>query len=356
MSDPYLLAVSLLTTGQVAVPPPLVPPSTTPEDFLALLDISASDVLQPAVPVKTIPLVELTTPEFSKSYEQQVQHSGLSTTERSPIESQLTTPVATPVAARELTPTFPPLLKPDVAPAPSSGSQLYLQRLAALKAGKLYTRLSPDSFYSSWKSATRQPTHEQWKRLLAQEAKAIARGQGNNRLAILVGDSLSQWFPSAQLPNGKFWLNQGISGENSSQVLQRLPSLTQTRPETIYVMTGINDLRQGATDTRILNNIRQIVRRLRSNHPQSQIIVQSILPTRLSAIPNARIRNLNQQIAKISQQEGAGYLNLHALFIDSEGQLQHDLTTDGIHLTRRGYQVWQDGLQYAESWLAANIN
>ncbi|NEQ04832.1 MAG: hypothetical protein F6K37_02175 [Moorea sp. SIO4E2] len=71
-------------------------------------------------------------------------------------------------------------------------------------------------------------------------------------------------------------------------------------------------------------------------------------------ISNQRIRNLNQQIAQIAQQEGAAYLNVHKLFTDSKGQMQHNLTTDGIHLTPLGYQVWQEALQYTESLIAAN--
>jgi lysophospholipase L1-like esterase len=74
----------------------------------------------------------------------------------------------------------------------------------------------------------------------------------------------------------------------------------------------------------------------------------------LSAIPNERIRNLNQEIAFIAQQEGAGYLNLHTLFADGQGELEPELTTDGLHLTRRGYEVWQQGLNYAESVMATN--
>jgi len=118
-------------------------------------------------------------------------------------------------------------------------------------------------------------------------------------------------------------------------------------------LAGINDLRQGVADEVILRNIRQIVQRLRQNHPRAQVVVQSILPTRLSAIGNERIRNLNQQIAVIAQQEGAGYLNLHSLFTDEQGEMRSELTTDGIHLTHRGYEVWQEALQYAESVLAA---
>lgn len=162
------------------------------------------------------------------------------------------------------------------------------------------------------------------------------------------------WFPASGLPGGQLWLNQGISGENSGQILKRLSALAVTRPDTIYVMAGTNDLRQGASDEVILDNIRQIVSQLRQNHPQAQVVIESILPMRLNAISNKRISNLNQQIAAIAQEAGAGYLNLNALFTDTQGQMRQDLTTDGIHLSRRGYEVWQDALHYAESVMAVN--
>jgi lysophospholipase L1-like esterase len=237
-------------------------------------------------------------------------------------------------------------------PSPRSGPQLYQQRVAALKAGRLHTRLQGNSFYPQWKNASQQPTYEQWKQLLTQEAKAASKGQGSNRLSILVGDSLTLWFPSQSLSNHKFWLNQGISGENSAQVWSRLSSLSMTRPDTIYVMVGINDLRQGATDQAILNNMRGIVRRLRQNHPQAEIVVQSILPTRNQGIANSRIRHLNEQIMMISRQEGGNYLNLYDLFVDEQDQLKPNLTTDGLHLNPQGYQVWKSALDYAESWIA----
>lgn len=357
MSDPYLLAASLLTVGPITVPPPPAPPPNLPDDILALLGSTALQPWQPVATHQIDPSLETASPEFSKA------KFSVADTDNDTI-SQSITPLLTPVVAQVATAgetNLQVLPKPESkALFPASGTQLYLQRLAALKAGKLYTRLPADSFQSFWTKEvlkgglSQQPTHEQWIRLLEQEAKAVAKGQGGNRLGILVGDSLSMWFPSKGLPSSQLWLNQGISGENSGQVLKRLSAFSQTRPDTIYVMAGINDLRQGASDQVILDNIRQIARRLRLNHPQSKVILQSILPTRLAAIPNERIRNLNQQIAVIAQQEGAGYLNLHNLFADGQGQLGQDLTTDGLHLSASGYQVWQEGLNYAESALAAN--
>lgn len=315
MSNPYLLTASLLTANPLSVPPPPELPPNLPESLSALLTASATQTLQPLV----TPNIEPASPEFS------------------PPQSSTVEAVSTPALR-----------------IPTSGSQLYLQRLAALKAGKTYTRLSADSFYLDWANGTKQPTHEQWKHLLAQEARAMAKGQGNNRLSILVGDSLSLWFPSQRLPQGQFWLNQGISGENTQQILQRLSAFSKTRPDTIYVMAGTNDLRQGFSDRAILDNIQQILRRLRQTHPQARVIVQSILPMRLSAIPNQRIQTLNQHIATIARQEGCNYLNLYPLFTDARDQLRQDLTTDGIHLTLRGYHVWQGALQYTDAVMVAN--
>ncbi|MGB2927202.1 MAG: GDSL-type esterase/lipase family protein, partial [Limnothrix sp.] len=202
--------------------------------------------------------------------------------------------------------------------------------------------------------ATQQPTHQEWKQLLQKEAHSVATGQGNNRLGVLVGDSLSMWFPSELLPEGKLWLNQGISGENSNQILQRLDALDQVRPETIYIMAGVNDLKQGATDATVINNTRAIIRRLRYQHPSATVVLQSLLPTRKAYLSPQRAINLNRQLQAIAAQENAGYLNLHTLFVDGEGKMRSDLSTDGLHLNRQGYQVWQQAMQQAETWVTAS--
>ncbi len=235
--------------------------------------------------------------------------------------------------------------------APRSGSQLYRQRLEALRAGTLYTRLASDSFYSAWSQAQAKPSYTEWKQLLELEARAVARGQGDNRLSVALGDSLSLWLPSQRLPEGQLWLNQGISGDTTSGILQRLSAFAQTRPDTIYVMAGINDLRRGYSDQLILSNLRQIMRQLHQKHPEAQVVVQSILPTRYAAIPSSRIRALNQRIAAIAQQEKVSFLDLYPYFADTQDHLNRALTTDGLHLNPRGYQVWQVALQQTESQL-----
>ncbi|MEO1373595.1 MAG: SGNH/GDSL hydrolase family protein [Cyanobacteria bacterium J06635_10] len=234
-----------------------------------------------------------------------------------------------------------------------SGNQLYHERLAALKAGYIYTRLASEKLQSLLISRRKSKlTYQDWKRLLAMEAKAMAKGQGKNRLSIMVGDSLSLWFPTKGLPSGKLWLNQGISGDTSTGISKRLSAFSSTKPEVIYIMAGINDLRKGTSDRVILSNHRQMVRRLKRTHPGSYIIIQSILPTRLPKIPNSRIRSINAQLARIAKEEGVNYVNIHKWFTDFQGNLRQDLTTDGLHLSLNGYDVWQAAIQQIEKKLA----
>lgn len=224
---------------------------------------------------------------------------------------------------------------------PTSGGQLYQQRLTALKLGLTYTRIASTSFRNEWLNVTAQPTYLQWKKLLNREAKTMAVGQGSNRLGVIIGDSQALWFPSDRLPKDRFWLNQGISGDTTAGVLKRISTFAKTRPNTIHVIVGINDLRKGKTDQEILGNLKKIMQKLRQEHPAAQIFVHSILPTRLAAIPSNRVRWLNYNIAALTKQESVNYLNLQPAFTDADGNLRRTLTTDGVHLNAQGYQVWQ---------------
>jgi lysophospholipase L1-like esterase len=289
--------------------------------------------------------VEKQTPEFS--------HHGLSPMTATAAALQLV--ATTPLSAVNLeSAPIPNDPIPATVATPKSGGQLYMQRMAAIRKGQLYTRLPANSFQSEWSKSVRQPTYEQWKQLLRFEAKAVAKGQGNNRLSILVGDSLSLWFPSNRLPEGQLWLNQGISGDTTKGILQRLSAFDGTRPSHIYVMAGINDLRHGATDTQVVQNLQKIVQRLKQAHPEAKIVIQSILPTDKVQISNSQILQINQQIEAIAQRENIQYLDLFPHFATHQANIRQELTTDGIHLTLRGYATWQWALGQMDSWLTAS--
>jgi lysophospholipase L1-like esterase len=238
-------------------------------------------------------------------------------------------------------------LHPSSLPAASSGSALADSSHAA--------SVPPPQSLAAELGPRHQLSYNQWVDVLAQEAKAAAE-RPPKRLTVLAGDSISLWFPNDLLPLNRAWLNQGISGETSTGLLKRLDLLDSTKPETIFVMIGINDLIRGADDSTVLDNEEQIVRYLNDEHPQSQIVVQSILPhagkqvtwegrDRLLSISNSRIRALNKELKAIADAEDVYFLDLYPLFADADGNLRPELTTDGLHLSPKGYQVWSTALQ-----------
>lgn len=224
---------------------------------------------------------------------------------------------------------------------PTNGGQLYRFRQATLGAGEIFTRAQPHRYINQWQQEAESPTHQQWQQLLAREATIMAAAQGQNRLTIILGDSLALWLPSEYLPHHRFWLNQSISGETTGNMLQRLHYFANTRPDTIHLMAGINDLRNGATDGDVVHNISQMLLQLRRQHPQAKVVVHSILPTRLDNLPRDRIAQLNQYLAYVAHQRGAEFLDLQPTFADQQGQLRRELTTDGLHLSPSGYELWQ---------------
>ncbi|MGI8504271.1 MAG: SGNH/GDSL hydrolase family protein [Hassallia sp.] len=352
MRDSYLLAASLLTGLAI-------PASTLPQ--LSMIQLENHPVLWnlkqgslPSVGEKIIPSVEISLPEFSNPL-LPIKESLPPTVEEKIAPSG---EISSPEFSNQVLSVPRSSFKVDSEPLDRtlvSGKELYYQRLGALKTGKIYTRFDDDNVRTLARSTSKhQLTYEDWKTLLALEAKAIAQGQGTNHLNVLVGDSLSMWFPAQKLPTGKLWLNQGISGDTSSGVLKRLSFFSKTRPDVIYVMAGINDLRNGVSDETILRNHRRIIRTLKQSHPESLIIVQSILPTRQPKIPNTRIRHINEQLAEIAKEQHVNYLNIHNWFTDYDGNLREDLTTDGLHLSTRGYDVWQWALQQVETKMTAN--
>lgn len=196
--------------------------------------------------------------------------------------------------------------------------------------------------------------YQQWVSLLQAEAQAAVAIDAP-RQNVLLGDSLTLWFPSAMLPGRKTWLNQAISGENSGGLLNRLYLLDQNTPETLFIMIGINDLIWGGSDTDLVYNVRQMIGYLQSTHPQSRIVVQSILPhggeeatwegrDKLLAIPPSRIEAINDQLKLLTVETGTDYLNLYPLFVNGDGHLRPDLSTDGLHLNQDGYMVWRTAL------------
>jgi len=170
---------------------------------------------------------------------------------------------------------------------------------------------------------------------------------------IFLGDSLTEGFDLKRYFPGLRTLNRGIVADHigvqgKRGVLQRLDvSVFDCNPSMVFLMIGVNDLADSDYDfTQLVSGYREIIRQIQTRMPGVTIIVQSCLPTRGKYQHlNPLVLRFNKKIKEIAQECACPYLDLHSLFVDEKGELRKELTRDGVHLTKKGYDIWASAVR-----------
>ena len=118
----------------------------------------------------------------------------------------------------------------------------------------------------------------------------------------------------------------------------------------LYLMLGINELGWNGTET-FRNQSTELIRRVREDHPDVEIVIQSILPVSAQKdaegryVNNQRIAEYNQVWRELAQELDAAYLNVAECVADEAGLLSPELCYDGVHLNPAGCRMWLDYLR-----------
>jgi lysophospholipase L1-like esterase len=162
---------------------------------------------------------------------------------------------------------------------------------------------------------------------------------------VFLGNSITAQCEWAELLNNPKIKNRGISGDTSDGVLERLGLITQSEPSKVFLMIGINDLLFHSPDY-ILENYKEILNRLQSESPMTEVYVYSVLPVnnqvRNIMISNTDIETLNKGIKDLSKDNSLKYIDLHSKLLDAQGNLDSKYTSDGIHINGTAYMVWKE--------------
>jgi len=165
--------------------------------------------------------------------------------------------------------------------------------------------------------------------------------QINSESIIMAGDSLTYNCEWHEMLQNKNVVNRGIGYETSHGLLSRIEEYLGNKPHKIFVMVGVNDILNGETAIRILDNIKGIVYKIKTLSPATEIYIQSVLPCSASFGINHKISFLNSEILKLSAKYGITYVNLYSNFIDKNEQIINEyFIADGLHLTTIGYNTW----------------
>ena len=168
---------------------------------------------------------------------------------------------------------------------------------------------------------------------------------------VFLGNSITagtNWSELLGLPNAK---NRGISGDITYGVLDRLEEIIERKPRKLFVLIGINDISRNIPDSLILKNYKKLISRVKKGSKKTQIYFYTLLPVNSSF---AKFKNhyskdthilwLNHEIRKMADKKVV-VIDLYPAFVDEEERLQPELTKDGLHLIKAGYQVWADLLK-----------
>jgi lysophospholipase L1-like esterase len=159
---------------------------------------------------------------------------------------------------------------------------------------------------------------------------------------ILLGDSLTEVGPWAELLPGKQIRNRGISGDTTGSLFHRLEEISDAQPEQIFLLIGINDLKGRVPPDEIAANYARILDQLQTGCPNATIYTQSLLPTHndLFAANYEEVEQLNEMIAELAQKRTLQHLDLYPHFTIHGNQPNPAYFTDGLHLTAKGYLRW----------------
>jgi len=178
----------------------------------------------------------------------------------------------------------------------------------------------------------------------------LALLSANEDRVVFMGDSITDIWKLDKYFPGKPYINRGIGGQTTPQMLIRFrPDVIDLEPKVVVILAGTNDI-AGNTGPMSLAEIEANLRtmtelaRVHSMH----VVLSSVLPvndyTERSKMffplrPPAQILELNRWIKDYAAQNGCIYLDYFSAMIDDKGLLKRDLADDGLHPNDKGFAV-----------------
>ncbi len=161
---------------------------------------------------------------------------------------------------------------------------------------------------------------------------------------VFLGNSITaegkDWSERLSYPNIK---NRGIGGDVSEGVLARIDEITYFKPKAVFLLIGINDLWNKTPNIPsveyISSNIIKISKAINKDSPNTKIYVQTILPVE-EEVYKKNIMSINSILKQAQKSNPYKIIDLHSVFVNDLGTIKSDLSTDGIHLSEKGYDVW----------------
>lgn len=167
-----------------------------------------------------------------------------------------------------------------------------------------------------------------------------------NRVVFL-GDSITEfWGKSSTFFPGEPYLNRGIAGQTTSQMLIRFrQDVIDLGPAVVIIQGGLADIAGFAGPSslaQIENNLRSMAE-LASFHHIRPILVgeppPADFPGRTGPEPVTQIVALNEWVKRYCASAHFIYLDYYSALVGSDGQMKEGVSDDGVHPNEKGYAL-----------------
>jgi lysophospholipase L1-like esterase len=163
-----------------------------------------------------------------------------------------------------------------------------------------------------------------------------------------MGNSITEGW-SKFLPEffeAKPYVNRGISGQTTPQMLLRFrQDVINLKPKVVIILAGTNDIAGNtgpSTLQMIMDNIISMTELSISN--DIKVVLCSVIPAfdypwSTGLNPNEKIPQLNNMIKTYAESNNLYYLDYFSKMADENNGLKDELTYDGVHPNKAGYEV-----------------
>ena len=178
-----------------------------------------------------------------------------------------------------------------------------------------------------------------------EDAKLGAPAAGEKRV-VFMGDSITEGWPLDKSFPGKPYVNRGISGQTTAQMVLRFhQDVIELKPKAVVILAGINDMAENTgpmTLEQTEDNLAAMAEMATANG--IKVVMCSVLPaTHFSwhpgLTPASEVAAANVWMKAYGAQKGFVYVDFYAAMKDGEGGLPPNLSRDGVHPLPAGHAI-----------------
>jgi lysophospholipase L1-like esterase len=221
-----------------------------------------------------------------------------------------------------------------------------MKNLKSLLSILLIIVLSDFSYAQDWANLKR----------FQKENSEISNPKPGEHRIVFMGNSITEGWLRIR-PDffaGKPYINRGISGETTPQMLLRFrQDVINLTPSVVVILAGINDIAENtgpSTIDMIVDNIISMCELAKANN--IKVVLCSVLPAidfpwRKGLEPAGKIIKLNSLIKAYTIKSNIEYVDYFTVMENESNGLKDDLCSDGVHPNAKGYSIMEPLLENA---------